>query len=521
MAQENKVLIRTTPKITPSLITYPDYESTKAADKGKRLIDGSKSYYRQRLGRASPLVKIGNAILPDSNLKGLTLRQEGLVPEITITFNDHNFLFTTRSFPLSNIIVSVFVQSNVAKLKSFSGDFIINSISSIPIPNTTSVVYTLSGELYIPKFHGTYSNAYRNMTSTEVLQKVAEELELGFADNQADGTDDAMTWINPNDTYEKFIMQIQKYAYKNDNNFFDCFIDRYYTLNFVNVEKQFARDEEIDTGYVSRDQSGVDKRRIDPEQEIEDAEVEVPIILTNYPETKGGDFYISDFSLISNHGEILKKYAVRRYVYWYDHGSAPPTKEEEPSEELEDPPFRKHYLDPLTSTVTNDGKRPQTTSLEALAPVDENDPTVIQSVWSGIDYGNAHPSYKFADLLNHQNRLETEKNLLSITLEGFSVNLLRGSRVRVEIFLDKKSATFANALADDQDPEAEPILNELSYGDRTIDRKAQTLVEDKSLSDFYYVKAVTYSYKDGKFLTHALLSKRHWLLPLAKNETPQ
>lgn len=514
MAEENKVLIRTNPTITPKLISYPDYESSEAGKANRKLIDGTTGSFTQQKGTTSPIVKIGNAILPDSNLKSMNLRQDSFVPELTISFTDNDFAFTTRSYPLSNIIVSVYVKSNVKKLKSFYGDFIINSISSMAVPNSASIIYTLSGELYIPQLYGNYSKAYRNMTSTQVLQKVSEELQLGFADNQAEGTNDSMTWIMPNYTYKEFITQVLKFAYKDDNNFFDCFIDRYYILNFINVEKQFARDQEIDTGYVARDQSKVDKQRVDPETQT-DNEYMVPLILTNHPSMSGDEFFISDFKLASDHGDILKKYAIRRYAYWYEHGSASPNTENEPTGKLESPPFRKHYLDPLKSTLTNDGKLPQTAELESLAPTDsDTDPAVTSNLWSGLDYGNAHPEYKFAELLNHHNWLETEKNTLIVTLSGFSVNLMRGSRVRVEIFLTRHAAALANAIASDPDA----MYNQMKIGLPRYDSSAQAMIEDKALSDFYYVKTISYSYRDGKFTTTLALSRRHWLLPLAKNE---
>ena len=43
-------------------------------------------------------------------------------------------------------------------------------------------------------------------------------------------------------------------------------------------------------------------------------------------------------------------------------------------------------------------------------------------------------------------------------------------------------------------------------------------VYDKSLSGFYYVSSIKYSYIDGKFMTDMLLSRRHWLLPRPENK---
>lgn len=513
MAEQNKILVRSTPTIQPTLIEYADFESSKAKDANRKLFDGQVSGFRQRAGMLEPVVQIGKVKLTKHTLKSLSIWQDDLIPRISLTIVDNGYIFTSRGYPLSNIIVSVFIQSPLKKLKSMAADFLITSISSMPIPNSTSIMYTLSGELNVPYLHGNYSKAYPNMTSIQVLQKVAEELKLGFADNQPEGMNDTMTWILPNYTYKSFLQQIGKFSYRDDNNFFDIFIDRYYVLNFVNVEKQFSRDKEIDKGWQAIDQTIIDKRRQNPEQKV-DEEIEVPIILTNYPEAAQTEFFISDFSIDSNHGDIIKTHSIRKYVYWYEHGANGDPKKQD------DVNFRVHFTEPLTSPVTNDGTVPQTASVpEFSSPSSEDSdagPAVTTGVWSGIDYSNAHASYKFAELLNYHNWLETEKNLLNVTLPGFSVNIMRGSRVKVNIYMSKQTAILANSMADDGTND--PILNNINTGIPAIDNKPQAMILDQSLSDFYYVSSVNYSYYDGKFQTNLTLSRRHWMIPTAENK---
>ena len=513
MAEQNRILVRSTASIRPTAIEYADFESSKATDANRKLINGEVSGFRQRAGIMEPIVHIGKVKLTKHTLKILKIWQDDLIPRISLTIVDNGYVFTSRGYPLSNILVSVFIQSPLKKLKSMAADFMITSISSMPIPDSTSILYTLSGELNVPYLHGNYSKSYPNMTSIEVLQKVASELQLGFADNQAEGMNDTMTWILPNYTYKSFLQQVGKFSYRDDNNFFDIFIDRYYILNFVNVEKQFSRDKEIDMGWQAIDQTIIDKRRQDPEQKV-DEEVEVPIILTNYPEAVQTEFFISDFSIDSNHGEILKTHAVRKYVYWYEHGANTDPKKQDNVN------YRVHFTEPLTSPITNDGMAPQTVQIPEFTNLSSKDmgnsPAISTNVWSGIDYGNAHASYKFAELLNHHNWMETEKNLLNVTLPGFSVNIMRGNRVKVNIYMSKQTAILANSMADDETNN--PIKNTIDTGIPTIDNKPQAMVLDQSLSDFYYVRSVNYSYYDGKFETEVSLSRRHWMIPTAENK---
>jgi hypothetical protein len=388
-----------------------------------------------------------------------------------------------------------------------AADFLITSISSMPIPKSESVMYTLSGELNVPMFYGNFCKAFRNMTSIQALQKVASELQLGFADNQPEGTADTMTWIMPNYTYHSFMKSIAKLAYVDDNNFFDFFIDRYYILNFINVEKQFSKDKEIDTGFLALDQLQIDKSRSDPEKDKE-VEIEIPLVITNHPDSAQTELYISDFAMVSNHGEIIRQNTLRKYLYWYDHGT-----NSEPENKTDDANYRCQFIEPLMSTTENDGKIPQTVSIEEYQKLvtdgTTSAPKVASSEWSGMQYGNAHSEYKYAELLNYHNWLETEKNMLNVTLMGFNVNILRGSRIKVDIYLDRQAAAAANVMADDGDTSI--VKNKLESGDAYADGKGAGVVLDKALSDFYYVSSMDYVYRGGKFETSLSLSRRHWL----------
>lgn len=520
MAKENKVLIRTTPTIKPTLIDYYDFESDKAKTDNKKIFDGTTTGFNQRKGLMEPVVMIGKVRLPIGKIKALTIWQDDLMPTMSLTFIDSGLIFTSRGFPVSNIVVSIFIQSIVKKLKSMAADFLINSISSLPIPNSKAVIYTISGELNVPIFNGNYSKSYRNMTSIQALQKVAGELGLGFADNQPEGMNDAMTWIMPNYTYRSFLKHLTKYSYHKEDDFFDFFVDRYYILNFINVEKQFSRDEEIDTGFLALDQTEIDHRRAEPGKESETDSIEIPLILSNHPATAATEFFITDFSMTSNHGEILKNHTIRKYAYWYDHGVTNGTNSSATGGNANTPfdkGFEVHWLEPLMSKTGKDGKIHQSPSIEDYKASDKQadaGPKVTSGVWSGIQYGNAHSKYKFAELINYHNWLETEKNILQVSLSGFNVNILRGSRIRVNIFLEQMTATAANVMGNDN---GKNINTQNKLSGPGIDGVPGGLVKDEALSDFYYVSAMSYSYMNGKFQTNLSLSRRQWL-PQAENK---
>jgi hypothetical protein len=132
--------------------------------------------------------------------------------------------------------------------------------------------------------------------------------------------------------------------------------------------------------------------------------------------------------------------------------------------------------------------------------------------WVGIDYGNAHTHYKFSQLLNDHNHKDLEKNMLKVKLSGFNNNIIRGSRLKVEIYVDRATSKLADMNRTDADS-TEAQSNKLSD---TPNNANNTQLIDRFLSDSYYVKTINYSYTNGTFETDLLLAKRNWI-PAIKN----
>lgn len=496
----NNILISFAPSLQPTLIEFADRESDQSKTK---LVDGSRASYVQQMGVNEPVVMIGKLKLKRKSVKMMSIWLDDLIPTASVTFADPGGEFAISSYPLANILMSIFVQSTVPQVKSLSMEFLITNITSMPVSGTTTVIYTVHGELHVPKLNGNYSKSFPKMTSKKALMQIAKDLKLGFADNQPEDTNDQMTWLMPNYTYKSAIKHITKLAYRDDDNFFDCFIDRYYTLNFINVEKQFDRsNKQIDEGFFARRDDLVDLDRVNPEKGNADAEPQV-IILSNHPSANQTENFIIDYNLMSNHGEILQRNSLRKYAYWYEHGLNANDKGKP-----DDSNLIVHFVEPLTSPTENDAKAPQTTTIDQFRNAES---TV--GVWSGAHYGNAHKSYKFAEMLNHHNRLETEKNMLRLKLVGLNKNIIRGARVAVEICVDKTFSAQGEVLKNDSDTENQEERTNQAPTNEAAGRTGPGLYPDKFLTDFYYVKSIKYSFVNGEFETELMLSRRHWLLP--------
>ena len=501
------ILKKLDPKIQPSLIDLRDLESVESANK---ITSPNTVGYKQNRGLTEPFIKIGNIRLAYGQIRSLKIWQDELVPRILITLIDVDSEFSTGKFPTSNILISVFIKSTIKPLKSFACDFIITNISSFNISDK-EIQYTFTGDMHIPKLHTNISKAFSQVTSREALLLIAKDLQLGFSENLTEDTNDKMTWLIPNYSYKSAITHISKLAYSSEEHFFDCFIDRYYMLNFINVEKQFEKmDEALNVAYIDYDNNnlgGAD--RINPEKSNTEP-VSIPLMITNNSIFINTELYIIDYSLVSNHGEILKNNALRKNLYWYDHGgniNEGLTK----TSDLDSDNFTEHFIEPLTGTQDNNGTLPQTTSVSEFIDTNPDTQTFVGQ-WVGVDYGNAHTHYKFSQLLNDHNHKDIEKNMLKVKLSGFNNNIIRGSRLKVEIYVERTTSNLADINRTDADS-TEAQSNKLS----DFPNNKNNRLIDRFLSDSYYVKTISYSYTNGKFETDLLLAKRNWI-PGIKNK---
>ena len=324
MAAVKDLIIQTLePKITPPSISVLDLE-TAGSDKNIR--DGEKAGYAQQLGKKFPLIKIGNSIIAPENILSMSVSMNSIIPTIHVAVIDTLGTLTSRTYPRTNLLITAFVAQSHPKLKSFSQSFLITNVNSIPL-GIGGTRYDFFGELYVPNLNGNFIKSYNGLTSAQALKKIAEELGLGFATNE-DTTDDKMTWINPNLNYKSFIKQVTDHSYKNEKSFFECFIDRYYVLNFINVEKQFKQfsdDKEISDGYPAISTDTIDTARAANGNIIQSPDATVKIILTNSSTgDKSSEMKILQYSMIGENGDILKNSGFRKRIFLYKHGETDP-----------------------------------------------------------------------------------------------------------------------------------------------------------------------------------------------------
>ena len=453
----------------------------------------------QRTGATAPFVKIGGQIL--RNIQAMTIDETGFIPRIQLTFIDALGEFAGDYFPKTDLIMAVHLTSGTEKLKPIRMDFLITGVKSIPSKYTgftkpigIETTYMVRGELFIPTAYQSISRSYSGLNSKEALKKISEDLGLGFAENESNPADN-MTWVNTSLSTLSFIQEIAKHAYQDDDSFFSVFVDKYYYLNYIEVNRQLKLEDAQRTFITAANPlaKGLNQNaKNDPILSQLEEETMVNYLTTEY-EYKNKPNYITELALISDQGSILKSAGYKKNIFYYDH-----LKEEDSPEQK----FIDFFMTPLKSIDRSQDY--------FLIPQDESLADTTIKKWMNIDYGNAHPEWNAARLLNSHNLKELDKIKLKVTLNKINFQVARGFTVPVYISV-KQAEKLLKAT---KSPGEQPIKEE----DDAEDLSKQ--VPDKQLTGYYYVSGAKYHYdlmSPYGLYTELFLARREWA-PSKNNE---
>jgi hypothetical protein len=441
-------------------------------------------------GSDSPYVMINGAIV--ESISYLEINEIDLLPKIKIIFKDTNGSLSGPNYPKNDPILSLYIKVSSERLKPMRMDFLITSIKSdqdaILDAETmgNSAEFTMIGELFIPKIYNYRSKAYRGVGSKAALAQLASDLDLGFSENDST-TNDVMTWINPNRDGLYFIDHISRHAYLNEDTFFDCFIDKFFNLTFVNVPIQLVDDPELDLTPEQRPDSS--ELEISKEAQVKGSDKDpnealAVLQLTNSPRFRGKIEFIQSYSLFGDIGSILKNKGYRRRIYYYDHI-------------LDDNKFTKFYVKPIGVKGMSEGTQ--------LIPANESLRGTMIHKWMNIDYGNTHREWNAASLINDHNKSELKKVKLKVETAGINLQVVRGSSIKVNMFNTRgASADRASQISD----KPRNFIGDNDGGDPS------EFIPDGLLTGRYYVAGVKYIYdpmEDLKFKTEFDLCRMNWL----------
>lgn len=385
-----EVIKRSNKKLAPIEFSYKEGVKDKDAD-----------VYADDIGKL-PFVVINGVNVQPADISFLRIYNDRFLPEIEMIFQDPTNKIFDSEFPLDQQVISILIKSNEHLLMSIRMDFWITDFTSVKNKsgNSENKTYNLYGKLNVPYI---VKNTSIKGSSYEVLQKLAEEADLGFASN-IENTNDSMTWINCGIDYiREQIPEIVKRAYIDDNTFVWAYVDFWYNLNYVDIEKQLNISTKNDEGLPSFSYAtGKDTT--------------IPLILSNHPNYNATNQFIDKFNLVNNSTQVNYEIGYNPHIYYYS---------------IKDKELSNLLLDTISSKGVNNDK--------IVLKGQPNDNKYMQNQQKNyflgkIDTDNAHKNYLYAEKSNEQNLDFFQKLMMTVVLKKSNFQLYRFQPINVELY---------------------------------------------------------------------------------------
>jgi len=382
---ERNILTVLEPAIVLDELAIPDIESGTENSEGSAIKERPSKFTN-----VIPIIRINQYDVQGDRLEMFELDCTGLYPTCRFSFYDRDGLFTARHFPTDGGIIQLYIRSagEETTFKPIRIDFTIEDIKPLGGGGSTDSVSFLlvEGRMNIPNLF-TEKVEFQIGNSWYDLLYIAESLNLGFASN-VDSTDDSQTWTNPYDTSIKFIEDIVANSYLNDDSFFTTYIDPYYYLTLVEVNRLFSQDNDIESSLMYAQNAGDTIGAVG----TDDSEYVFPNILSNMIQMQGTSRYISTYQQINKSGQISKDNGYKRFTQFWD---------------LNSREFISEFVDPIIENTP--GKVPATKGRLINGEVEGPRNDQVKYKYMGTQGDNVHPNFMYSAILNYQNLSEINK----------------------------------------------------------------------------------------------------------------
>lgn len=457
------ILTVTDPTIELDPLSIPDAESGTPNSNGLSMQEKPS-----KMSSLITLVRINQYEVQQDRIRSLRIRSTGFYPTLRIVFDDRDGMFMSRYFPMDGDVIQVNIRSqgDETTFKPIRMDFEIVDIA--PAGGGTAqraARFIVEGRMKVPNLF-TDSINFNEGTSWNTLLDISESLGLGFASNVED-TVDSMTWINSNKSIAEYIKKIVKHSYLNDDSFFTAYIDPYYYLTFVEVNRLFVQDEEIESSMTFSQNAG------DLFSQGEAQEEDFPNILSNMVQMQGGARYISRYHMINETGAINKSNGYKKYSQFWDY---------------DDQNFISEFVDPLTTNTPGmiSSNKGRVFGNESEGPRDEQ----VKYCYNGIQNENVHDQYMYSLTLNEQNLIDVKKMGMIVELDTMNPSLIRYSRIFCQIieYGSPQKEVLRNPQIGNED-----LPPDTAERDLTAEQDAQeTGIVNEYLTGFYVISGIEY-----------------------------
>jgi len=445
-----------------------------------------------KFSQVVPLIRINGYEVQMDRLNLFSLKNNTFYPTCKIQFADVDGMFTARFYPKDGDLIQVNIRSqgDETTFKPIRIDFTV--VDCKPVGGgggDTASEYLVTGRMYVPNLFTENVEYEEEVTSWDALLNIAERLQLGYASN-VEETADVMTWTNPNDTTETWIQDIVANSYLNDETFFTAYIDPYYYLTMVDVNRLFSQEGAIEASQGFSTNAGDTMGSDDADGQV----AGIPNYLSNMVQLQGGARYISKYEMVNKSGEISKANGYKRYTQYWD---------------LEAKEWVSEFVDPLTNDTP--GMIPATKGRIIDGEVEGPRNDQVKYKYLGTQGDNVHPEFQYSTVLNYQNITEINKMGMVIELDTVNPALVRYSRIYCQI-LEFASPIKNTLLATQQDEiEGEEVPQTRTGDTDENDPASEQGIVNEYLTGFYVISGVEWLFtKPGPVRMKLKLQRREF-----------
>lgn len=468
---ERNILTVIEPQIELDPLEMPDAESENAkpgpSDEG--LLKQAPSKFS---GGMLPIIRINTYEVQMDRLLNFNLDLTGFIPTMSVKFSDVDGTFMSRFYPTDGAVMQLNIRSqgDETTFKPIRIDFTItNCYPAGGGGNQSANKFVVEGIMLVPDLFNETVKAYPESTSYDTLLSVAEELKLGYAAN-VENTNDIMTWLNPNDTTDKFIQDVTANSYLSDEHFFKSYIDPYYYLTLVDCNILFNQEGAAEASQTFSQNAGDTMGNTEGEQD------DFPNYLSNIVKMQGGARYLSKFQMVNNAGEIANDNGYKRFAQWYDLGD-------------------KTYLSEFVDPITDNNPGMINMKGRAVGPAGEKEPEGIADSQNRYKYlgkqsDNEHENYMYSIVQNYQNVQEVDKLGMTVELDTINPALLRYTRIFC--YIVEYSSAVGDSITAQETGEQEPQPDASERDNLPDNSEDAEFTINNFLTGFYVISGIEY-----------------------------
>lgn len=320
------------------------------------------------------------------------------IPTLKLSFKDTLNLMRDKAFPLDDSKIQIFLNPRSDQLHPIFLQFKIVKFS-FDGPNLLIDGVIDVNQLYTKRF-----KSYSNMSSYKLFMEFCKEVGMGFNTN-IDNTNDIMTWINTGQRNLDFLNSVIDSSYLSDQTFLLYYIDYYYNINYIDIEKELNRN--------IKEELGVANTGIEEIAKIDDKEKVSRLWITNDYSMQNSNSYFSKYRVINNSTKISIQEGYLSKVKFYDELS-------------------KDFLIFDIDSITSRGDK---SIILKGAPQDDSFFTEnTQIIYAGkLDTDNMHSNYQYSSIQNNRNISELQKVCIEVEMGTPNYNLYKFQKLYVLI----------------------------------------------------------------------------------------